>query len=137
MWAEVCFATMVFYIRTAGRVKEVILMKRNEPFQCSLCGWTDNRKKPYPYEDINEHFINAEAIWCPRNSCKERYERTIPKGYVCNWWYAYNGWYTLEKEPKILAIDFVRSLHKAKELRRIGLEIGRSDQKKKRQIRKE
>lgn len=102
-------------------------MKIKEPFRCSLCGWIDNRKKPYPYDDINEHFLNAEAIWCPRKICKETYERIIPKGYICNYWYDYNGWYTLEKKPKIVSIEDARAFHRANEIKRIALEIIRNN----------
>ena len=101
-------------------------MKITEPFKCSLCGWTDNRKKPYPYENVNEHFINAEAIWCPRNACKEAFERVVPQGYVLNEWHDYGGWYTLEKQTNVIDIETARAVLRAKEIKRIGLEMLRS-----------
>ena len=105
-------------------------MKIKDPFKCSLCGWTDNRKKPYPYDDINEHFINAKEIWCPRNICKETYERKVPDGYVCNWWYDYNGWYTLEEKPKAIDFATAKAVHRARQIKDAALCIIMNKQEK-------
>lgn len=93
-----------------------------DKLMCSLCGWESNQKK-FKDNDINKHFESAYQIWCPRNCCKEQYNRDVPQGYVCNWWYDYGGWYTIEKKPKIISIDEIRSIQKAKMLRDIGLQI--------------
>lgn len=95
-----------------------------EKLICSVCGYIGNQKK-FKYKDINEHFDNAIEVWCPTNKCKEENgdKRIIPKGCVCNWWYDYNGWYTIEKKPKIIDIETAKSIKKAEMLRDIGMQI--------------
>ena len=98
-------------------------MKIHTPFKCSLCGWEDPRKKPYQYNDINEHFLNAKEIWCPRNVCKTTHERIVPPGHVCNCWYDYSGWCTLEEKPKLIDFETAKSVARAKEIKRIALAV--------------
>lgn len=89
---------------------------------CDLCGWKSNQKR-FKFEDINKHFENAKYVWCPRNCCKEQFERIISKGYVCNWWYDYGGWYTVEERPKIISMDTVRAIQRARQIRDIGMQM--------------
>jgi len=69
------------------------------PLKCSLCGYQSTQKK-YKWEDTNSHFDKAVQIWCPRNECKEKFNRIIPKGYICHTWYEYMGWQTIEFPTK-------------------------------------
>ena len=105
-------------LKTCESPKELIMDK----LVCSLCGCESSQKR-FKYKDINEHFEKAYQIWCPRNCCKEQYNRNVPQGYVCNWWDDYGGWYTVEKKPNVISIDDARSIQKAKMLRDIGLQI--------------
>lgn len=91
---------------------------------CSVCGFTDKQRK-FKWLDINEHFDRAKEVWCPTNKCKEnnKNKRIVPKGYVCNCWYEYSGWYTIEEQPKIIDIDEAKSIQKAKRLRDMGMQI--------------
>lgn len=93
-----------------------------EKLVCSICGYTSEQKK-FRYSDINKHFDNAEAIWCPTNKCKElnKDKRIVPKGYICNCWYEYNGWSTLERQSKIMDIETARSIQRAKSILERGL----------------
>jgi len=91
---------------------------------CSICGYVGNQKR-FRNTEINEHFDNAKEVWCPTNKCIEenKDKRIIPKGYVKNWWYEYGGWCTVEEEPKIIDIETVKSIQKAKHILDIGLQI--------------
>lgn len=91
---------------------------------CSLCGFTSEQKK-FKWSDINKHFDNAKEVWCPTNKCKEanKQKRIVPKGYICNHWYDYDGWCTIEEKPKIIDINTAKSIQKAKWLRDRGMQI--------------
>lgn len=93
-----------------------------EKLVCSLCGYEGTQKR-FKYKDINEHFEKAQEVWCPRNCCKEKYSRVVPNGYICNWWHEYGGWYTLEKESKIIDFEVAKSIQRAKMLRGIGVSM--------------
>lgn len=93
-----------------------------EKLVCSLCGYEGNQKK-FKYKDINEHFDKAIQVWCPRNCCKEQYDRTVPEGCICNYWYEYGGWHTIEEKPKIIDFEYAKSFHKAKMLRDYGMQM--------------
>ena len=55
------------------------------------------------------------------NRCKEKYPRVVPEGYVCKWWYDYDGWYTVEKmEP--LSPEEQLHVERAKDILRRGIE---------------
>ena len=91
---------------------------------CSVCGFTGKQRK-FKWLDINEHFDRAKEVWCPTNKCKEnnKNKRIVPNGHVCNCWYDYGGWYTIEEQPKIIDIDEAKSIQKAKILRDMGMQI--------------
>ena len=97
--------------------------------KCSLCGWEDNRKKPYPYEELNEHFLHAKQIWCPRNVCKEKYGRKVPKGCIEFCCYDYGGWTAVEERSNIIDLEDAKSVLSAKQILEAGLEILRSQGK--------
>lgn len=94
-----------------------------EKLVCSLCGYESNQKK-FKEKDINEHFDNASQVWCPRNVCKEnnKEKRIVPEGYICNYWYSYGGWCTLEKD-KVIDFETAKAIYRAKKLRDKGLKI--------------
>jgi len=90
--------------------------------KCSLCGWESNQKR-FKYKDINKHFENAIQIRCPRNYCKEQYDHSVPKDCICNTWYDYGGWETIEKRSNVISIEDYKAIKRAKEILNIGLQI--------------
>lgn len=96
---------------------------------CSICGYTGNQKR-FRYKEINAHFDNAIEVWCPTNKCisENKEKRVVPKGCVKNWWLDYGGWCTIEERPKVINIETVRSIHRAKQLRDIALEMLKNEQ---------
>ena len=95
-----------------------------DTLKCSICGFESKRKK-FQYDDINEHFDNAIEVWCPTKKCQETYpeRRVVPPGCKKNWWHEYEGFYTIEKAPKIIELESVRSIARAKMIRDIGLQM--------------
>jgi len=85
---------------------------------CSLCGYKSTQKK-YRHKDINQHFKNAIQIRCPRNICRKQYDHSVPNGYICNIWYDYMGWQTIE----IQTIEDCKAIQRAKRIRDIGLQF--------------
>ena len=102
-----------------------------EKLVCSICGYTGNQKR-FKRKAINDHFDNAIQIWCPTNKCitENKDKRVVPAGCIRNWWIEYGGWFTIEEKPKVVDMETVRALHRAKQLRDIGLQMIHEEKEK-------
>ena len=100
-----------------------------DKLKCSICGYESKRKK-FQYDDINEHFSNAIEVWCPTKKCQETYpeRRIVPPGCKKSWWPDYEGFYTIEKAPKISDFEYAQSIARAKIIRDTGLQMIFTDQ---------
>lgn len=100
-----------------------------DKLECSLCGWKSGQKR-FKYKEINKHFENAVQVWCPRKICQEQYGRNIPAGCECNYWSEYSGWCTVEKKPKIIPIEHVQGVMRARRILEAGLKMMEQEENK-------